>query len=118
MNIFPTEIENIINEYKYQLEHVENMKSVFKQINNIDYSIDIFGGESLSTRSVKMITNITDESLKYIAVEYHCTTQDLQIERRMIFKTDHSYSCTYTHVICNTIEGVFFDDIDMSYNEI
>ena len=46
MEILSKDIEDIIIDYKYQLEHWEKMKKVFKNINNMNYHIlknNIFG---------------------------------------------------------------------------
>ncbi len=40
MNIFPLTIENIIIDYKYQLEHTDNFKLAIKQLDNIFFKVN------------------------------------------------------------------------------
>ena len=60
MNTLPTDLVNIINTYKLQLEHLEKFNHCIKQINNIEYEIE----KGCYTNSSRIKSN--GEEVKYL----------------------------------------------------
>ena len=67
MNTIPSELENIILDYKYQLEHNNLMTNIVKDINSIKYNI--YGNESYRIYNNDRIFYINNK-LKLIHIRY------------------------------------------------
>ena len=107
MNTLPIELENIIIDYKNQMEHKEKFQSTLEAINNIEYFI--FKQYNVSSRALPGAGYMNDNNVEY----YNITTQDLHIEHHFVFRGDETI---YTAVVHANIKGIYFEDLGVSYD--
>lgn len=105
MTIFlPIEIENIINDYKYQIEHVEKLHKSLKKISNINYQT--------STNNKNIFTPKSTSSYTYN--NYLINTKFTQcgaifIEKYKIgYKGKYIKHCQYSLIFSNNYKRIFY----------
>ena len=70
INTLPIELENIINDYKYQMEHKEKFKSSLDKINQIIYVLSVRGDSIRYYGITSVITEInTDNTLSVLSIQ-------------------------------------------------
>jgi len=110
MNILPKEIEDIIIDNVEGINHKQRFQPTLDAIKAIDYSIHkSHNGMVISTRELASESYMEENSIEY----YNITTQDLVIEYHSWFRSDE---CIHTKMIHDNLEGVYFEDLGMSFD--
>jgi hypothetical protein len=113
MNFLPEELENIINDYKYQMEHIEKFQSTLDIIDNITY-IESEGNSwrSYGTTTVHCYGEST-EVLMYLGNTIYESCHELWIHTVVItppyMNGDLGEEIETINTIYEEIDGIFIN---------
>jgi hypothetical protein len=104
MSIFPQVIEEIIMDYKYQMDHKEKFQSTVQAINKINYTTGTFhdGELYLTTRELPSESYMDMNHIEYYHQPYAERKNRLMIEAHYCFRGD---SVIYSKSIETTNDG-------------
>ena len=111
MNTLPKDIENIVNDYKHQMEHKDRFLPSLEIITNIYHTCyQNKEGLNLSNRTLH------NGPCEFDSVEYfqYIGSHSLYVETH--YNSNSDSMATITTMIFNTKEGVCIKDMGISYN--
>jgi hypothetical protein len=109
LSTLPKVLEEIIIDYKNQMDHKEKFKPTLDEINNIRYEIFEDNKIVTSRRGLYNEGYMNDNYIEY----YNLTTQDLQIEHHYNFRADEK---VYAAAMHDNINGIYFEDLGTWYD--